>query len=105
MRSADHFLREDPVDAREGGRSAWAALLAALVASAAGTAAASTAMVPGEYPTIQAAIDGGADTVAVRSGDYAEVLQAYRGVTLVESSTNGPRLKGLTPEDKEPAPR
>jgi parallel beta-helix repeat protein len=72
-----------------------ALLLVALLAAVGGSAAASTTIVPDEFPTVQAAIDAGVDTVALRSGDYAEVPQAYRGVTLLGVGDRRPRLKGL----------
>src|SRR5437016_4102285 len=71
------------------------ALAAGLLVLAAAPAAAVTVIVPDDWPTIQQAIDSGADTVLVRDGNYAEVPQAYRGVTLLGLGDRHPRLAGL----------
>jgi len=56
---------------------------------------ASAVTIPDDYATIQTAIDAGADTVFVREGEYTEVPQAYRGVTLLGLGTMRPRIAGL----------
>jgi len=58
-----------------------------------GSARASVFTVPDDQPSIQAAIDLGADTIYVREGDYDEVPQAPRGVTII--GLGRPRLGGL----------
>jgi len=75
--------------------SGIAAIAVALLALAAARAAAVTVTVPDDFKTIQQAIDSGADTVLVRDGDYAEVPQANRGVTLQGLGARRPRLAGL----------
>jgi len=56
---------------------------------------ASSVVVPDEYPSIQAGIDAGADTVLIREGNHDEVPQAYRGVALFGIGGTRPRLAGL----------
>lgn len=75
-------------------RPAWFLLAASFLLSPVG-ARASTVTVPDDLPSIQAAIDAGADTVLIRDGDYSEIPNAYRGVTLVGIGAARPRLRGL----------
>ncbi len=56
---------------------------------------ASTVTVPDAFTTVQAAIDSGADTVLIRDGTYAEIPQAYRGVTMLGTGSRRPVLAGL----------
>lgn len=56
---------------------------------------ASTAIVPDDAPTVQSAIDTGADTVLIRGGLYNETPQAYRGVTILALGDHRPILAGL----------
>ena len=58
-----------------------AALL--LLALAAASARATTAVVPDSFPTVQAGIDSGRDTVFVKSGRFNEDLVVNRGLSLL----------------------
>ena len=67
----------------------------AIIVLTPGRLIASVVTIPDDYATIQTAIDAGADTVFVREGEYAEVPQAYRGVTLLGLGSARPRIAGL----------
>ncbi len=56
---------------------------------AATTASATSTLVPDDYPTIQQAIDSGADTVVVRDGTYDEDLTAPDDLVLLAYSPGG----------------
>ncbi len=56
---------------------------------------AGTTLVPDDFPTIQGAINSGADTILVREGSYPEAPQAWRPVTLRGLGGQRPILAGL----------
>jgi hypothetical protein len=58
-------------------------LIAMIVSVAASPAYATTAAVPDSFPTVQAGIDSGRDTVLVRGGRYDENLVANRALALL----------------------
>jgi len=71
---------------QHGAGVACVARLGGLIASlliSAGSAGAASVLVPDDYPTIQQAIDSGADTVVVREGRYEEDLVATEDLTLL----------------------
>lgn len=74
----------------------WALQLAVWGCVVAFGARASSVTVPDDYTSIQAAIDSGADTVLVRDGDYAEVPEAYRAITIRGIGERRARLRGLS---------
>lgn len=59
---------------------------------------ASRAVVPDDHSTIQAAVDSGVDTVVVRQGEYPEVVQLARGVSIIGVvPTEAPFTFGVPP--------
>ena len=71
---------------QHGAGVACVARLGGLIASlliSAGSAGATSVLVPDDYPTIQQAIDSGADTVVVREGRYEEDLVATEDLVLL----------------------
>jgi hypothetical protein len=70
-------------------------LLALLALFAPWSAEASIVVVPDDHPTVQLAIDSGADTVVVRSGDYPERPLVSRGLVLRGAGETRPRIEGL----------
>jgi hypothetical protein len=72
---------------------AWVAATAVILGV--DCAYASVATVPDAYPSVQAAIDSGADTVLIHEGNYAEAPLAYRGLVLRGIGGTRPQLGGL----------
>jgi hypothetical protein len=56
---------------------------------------ASNVVVPDDLPTVQSAIDSGADTVLIRDGTYSERPVIDRAVVLLSAGVGRPRLAGL----------
>ena len=74
-------------------RRSWTLAVLAILGSRLSLASAVT--VPDAFPTVQAAIDSGADTVLIRDGSYPEAPLAYRGITLRGIGVRRPQLEGL----------
>ena len=85
------------------GRCLGAAVVALLVCRAA-VSSASYTIVPDQTPTIQAAVDGGADTIFVHEGEYAENVSIERSVLLMSYPKQAgpivgyeyPRIQGMS---------
>jgi hypothetical protein len=52
--------------------------------------------VPDDFGSVRAAMDSGADTVFIRDGEYREIPEVYRAVTLLGVGPRRPRLSGLS---------
>jgi len=60
-----------------------------------GRACAGVVTVPDDSPSVQAAIDLGADTVLIRTGEYPEIPSVPRGVVILGLGIPRPHLAGL----------
>ncbi len=67
-------------------------LTAFVLVSAAASASAQTVHVPGDYATIQGAINSGATLVYVGTGSYSETVTLQRTMTLLPEPTTDPRM-------------
>lgn len=71
-------------------------MLAVLLSFSSCPCIASVVTVPDAFPTVQAAIDAGADTVLIRAGRYLETPRTDRGIALRGIGAQRPQLMGLT---------